>query len=565
MFRGIEPDGLDSLANTVEAEVASVRHESRMAIDLLSRNGRAAAATGIGSAVGGIERWGYDASNNLRWRAAIIRQGQSNDHGSLDPVRARFATEAVFSLGNVDTAYRQWLEQLQAGRQRVDEAFAGITGWLRQGLTDWDVTNGDLHNIWSTLDGLDGEELERVVARLTPRQLRRWIDEMGNHINGFSRAEKRQVFTMLAENASGQSLGMIHDAILAVGNTEANAVDFGIAVQSHSPDDAIVAFVTYVVARDLAGQPYSGIAPALAAGGVDEPAAIDSLLRAVLTTDGALGYIAMDSLAAAHIEEAGDTCFRIDPLESLTTTMSRGGDPALKALGFAGLVGIARHQAIPLRGDEGRVTGKPEEAEFELLGAATRVLASDLNAIITNLATTVDRDGSITSAYLYRLVDQDRIGDLGRLVDDLRGGNGVDEVLFSDPGADSDYPYPHAQNLAFFAAGLNNALQQYATDAKGDIDTITGIAAAVGLLAIPLARGLAYLNALIEGGVGLVADGVADGTKESIDNRLAQLVYTVETALQPQLPLQTSPDDMAKALLQWRDRYDIISGSKPSH
>ena len=584
MFRGIDPEGLTSLANTVDDKTSSLRLRTRPTLELLHRNGRPADAAAIGAAVGRIEQWGAETGSNLRWRAGTIESGQAAALDICATTRAQFAAAAVFSLDGVEDAYRRWVEELQAGQRRTDQAVADISGWLDQRWTDWDVTSSDLHNIWNTLDALSDAEFDRVLMALSPAQLGRWIEEMGNSINGFSRDEKQRVFAMLANNAAGEPLGKVHDAIMGSGSQQ-DAVDVGMAIRQHSADQVIVDFVTYGVQRDLARHRYSGVALAVATDGIEDPAAIDETVRAIVTSEGALDLIVVDSLVTAHIDDTGDSCAYINPLDSLIQAMGRGTEPELLAVAFVSIAGLAadaddrlhrllgqRHGILDTR--ERDLFGSYEvnlaatqlirSAEVELLGDATHLLITDTDAVLTEVATRLDRDAALTTAYFHQLLDHDLTGDVGRIVDSVRGGDTVDSVAFSQPGSDPNYPYPHAQNLAHIAGSLSTALRRYADESKRDIDLIDLVAKMGSLLAGPLVGGATYLGGLAQGAIGLVSEDVAlggtvAGVKQDIDDGLAHVTQMVESVLRPQLPLDDEDPILGEALLWWLERYDSLT------
>lgn len=576
MFQGIDPDGLNGLATTVEHKTASLRHQSRGVSAILSRNQRSPAVAEISAVVGRAEDWGNDTAATLRWRAETIRGGQGALFDVHALAQAAFAAHAVFSATTIDDSYRAWVADWQASNQRVDQAEAQISEWLDQSWTDWDVTNDDLHNIWSIMDRLQGDELSRVIAKLTPHQLERWVDEMGHSINGFTREEKQQVFTMLAENTTGESLGKVHEAILDAADSDQDAIDFGMAIRHHSPDDAIVAFVTFVVTRDLTGHRYSGVAPALTMEGIEDPTAIDQALRAIVTTDGALDVIVIDSLVSARIEDTGTACIEIAPLASLATAMSRGADVELKALGFTTVVGLAERSvsdiAYRLQDRHGRdvsQSGSDRDsriataAQRDLISAATRLVISDPDGVIQELATSVDIDGSITSSYLYQLIDHDQFHNLSRTIDALRGGDDVDIERFAQVGTDPGYPYAHAQNLAFVAGALNSALERYAEAARSDIGAIVlvgGVASAIAGTIYALEFKSAQIAAgIFDFSVGEFGVGaVASSTINDINDQLVNVTSTVLRRMQPQGPLEIEPAGLGSALMLWDERYALV-------
>ncbi len=571
MFRGVDPQGLTSLANALEAEVDNVRQQTRITLNLLNRNSRETEAARIASAVGSIENWGLDTGITLRWRANAIRAGQTRDPSVFDLSRTRFAGEAVFTIADVAEADRRWAADTQASRHRIDEVVAAISKWLSQSWSDWDVTNNDLHNIFSTLEPLSAAELDQVLRQLSPAQLERWITEMSNGINGFSRGEKRQVFAMLAATTSGESLGRVHDAIVN-GATSEEVTDLGMAIRHHAPDQTIVDFVHYAIDQDLAGNRYSAVAPALGAGGVKDRTAIETMTRGIMASEAAIDLFVVDSLVTAHIEDTGKSCVEIDPWNSLVDAIGGGTDSELIADVF---VSIARsavrseerlgHLLQSRHGISAPLSKPLQSAAESLLEDATRLMATDANGVVAQLATRLDPDGSLTTDFLHQLVAQDQIDQLGTLIRQLRGGEDVDIEAFSDIGAHPDYPYPHAQNLGFFAASLRRALERYADDARSDVDAIALGAQAIGsVVALFYSASLKSLQAAA-GLIGWGAENLGPGraaaaANNDIDSQLARVVEAIETSLQPQRSGDISPPTLGDAMWAWDDRYGLVLG-----
>ena len=301
-FRGVDPEGLIELAGAVTLATDKVRSAVHPALAVLERNSLTATSTSLATSSSRANRWSNDLAAVLRWRSQAISTGQNTRFDISALLRARFAAEAVFRASNLDDAYRRWIREWQADEQRVTDAVANISRWLSQSMTDWDVTNTDLHNIRLTLEALTGAEIDRVIRSLAPPQLERWISEMGHSINGFSRDEKRAVFALLATNASADLLAKVHNAILDAAG-EAELADFGTAIQTHAGDNAIVDFIAYVIARDLTSHQFSGLAPALALTGIGSGAAATTAIASITNADDALAVLIVDSLV--HDESGG--------------------------------------------------------------------------------------------------------------------------------------------------------------------------------------------------------------------------------------------------------------------
>jgi len=565
---------MNNLAAVVEIKTVTLRGRSRTVFDVLNRNGRGAETAEIGAMISRVEAWGTDTADTLRWRADIIRNGQTDglDIGAL--ALSVFASQAVFSISTFDETYRRWVAEWEESNRNVGEAIDRISDWIDQGWSDWDVTNNDLHNIQSTLESLSGSELDRVLANLSPTQLQRWVEEMGNSINGFSLDEKQEIFAILATSASGDSLSKVHEAILA-GSGGEDAIRFGMAIQLTSPDQVILDFVSYAMASGLATHEFSGLAPVIALGGIEDAATAAAAVRKLVETTDSIELIVADTLA--HTGAGASTT--PNPLELLVSAIRDAGDSELNAIAFAALAGLTAGGGARLRellldrhglGDttsgglltatkrDDRATAALSRAEPELLGYATELLLDDTNNVIEELATRRDVDGSLTTSYWQMLVDHRRHDDLHAVLGSLRGGDVVDTHRFSAAGTNPGYDYPHARNLAFVAATLNNALREYADESKGDIDAIAWVAGA-------LSFGVGYFLS----GIGLVGSvaGTApdwevghrgDTIKDDIDTQYADTARAVKNSLLPSddPPIEYPGTAIAQSL--WRDLYQEL-------
>lgn len=547
-FRGIDPYGLDELSVRTAIATAEVTTATGPACHVLGRHGYgddAAAAQKLSNRIG---LWGADTVAALHRRAELIRSGQKAPGDTPAILGAEFAIEGLFTLPEMETAFEAWRES----RQRAERAVGDITGWLDQSWNDWDVSNNDLQNIANTLEDLTSKELDGVISALSPRQLERWIGEMGNGFNGFSREEKQALFANLAA-ADGESLGKIHDALLRAGS-ERDIVHFGLAIQHHGADGAIVAFVGHVMNTDLAATRYSTVAPVLALSGIENADAVAAATRAIVDVEGALETTIVDSLVTAHVEDTGVACIEIDPLDSLVTAASRTSDVEVTTAVFAAVAGAATDRSRTLLellsrrydvvdtapgwidrktgGDSGNELLRSNETKF--LDSAVRLLVSDADGVITELATEIDPGGLITTDFLYELVDHGRGDNIGRIAHELRGGDVVDPARFGEVGDIASYRYAHAQNLAYLAGTTTNALERYADDAQSTIDAIGHIAGiamfATGTIFKVASFTLSAAGAATEYGA---TDWKGSRVQDNIDEYLDTLLADVEEAFRP--------------------------------
>ncbi|MDJ0923661.1 MAG: hypothetical protein QNJ77_03785 [Acidimicrobiia bacterium] len=563
----------------LEDRTALVQSHARLAADLLAARGFAATSMAILTTSTALAGWGTENAAGIRWRASAVHDAQGDRFHPGRLLRAEFAGAAVFTSPEFEQQFLGW----STSRQRVQAAIHDISRWLDQGWRDWDVTNSDLHNVWATLQTLESDQLDQVIGALAPRRLKRWIDEMGHGINGLSRSEKQELFSMLAGNASGEPLAEVYEAIVKAGRWE-DAIDLGGALRQYASESVLVDFVVSVVALGLLEHRNGGVAVGMVLDGISGPAALDAAIEAIVAADGVLEAILVDGVVAARAVETGTACVLIDPAAGLIRALTRSNNAESKSLALLAIGDLlgtggsalralldSRHGITDRRRRELTDTVAAELAATELTRRATRalragaidLLLSDTDRMITALATRVDPQGSQTTALLADIIDQQLFGELGRIVWSLRGGEVVDQTRFSDRGTTADYPYPHAQNLAFFAGALNNALDQYAADAKRDINLIDWAAKLAGLFTGPLAQSTSYLGGLAGGAIAVgfadvsLGDAI-DQTKGEIDDALAKLTQIVVSRLRPQLPTQPNNPNLGEAMLRWLDRYEQL-------
>lgn len=571
MFQGIDPNGLVALSAELERRSSEIRHGISSALAIIQRSHPPSPTHQIRTARTSLDVWSADSAKTLRWRADAIQVGQQEGLNLLATLRATFAASTPFPLDTLEDSFQQWIADAEQSRLRADDAIASISRWLKQSLTDWDVSNRDLHNIEECLKELSRSELNLVIAGLTPRQLSRWVEEMGNRYNGFSQAEKQEIFMFLAENVSGNSLGKIHDAVLAGAGAEA-AVDFGAAIQLASADRVIAEFIRYAVRHDLSGQRFSTLAPLLAIEGIEDQNKLDSSLWAVIQSDDALLAVVADSSTTTEHQ------YSQLPIDALITGLATSGDTNLKAHGFLAIHQLTTSGATDLanlltsrhsrhRRKAASTYRDQNEAEHtlisqtraDLLRWSTTVLASDPDNIVTLLASDLDPTGDATTDYFYQLISAGESEQLSQVIDGLRGGPTVDLARFADYGSNPDYIFPHAQNLGFVAGALNRGVNMCADDAENNIDTIEKIAG-VAMFAVELpleagAKAAEWATGLFGEGVSINLSDVADTTKGEIELYTYNLTRAVELALRPSTPVTDDTEVKLKAIQLWEERY----------
>lgn len=540
-FRGIDPEGLSRLADALDERVTVI--DPRPVAALLGSRDRAGDHAPISAELNRTGRWLAATSADLRWRAAAIVAGRQS---GWDPpmrlaamVRAGFAMTAIVPPGGARGAFESWLRDLAGARRerdrRVAAAIASVSSRLSQSWRDWDVSNADLEGIRRTLAGLDGSDLDRVIAGLSDRRLRRWIAEMGHSVNGFSRREKQRLFADIASKASGATLARLYATIVADRPGSLDAADFGSAVAAEAADDVIVSFVVDVVEAGLGQTRFGWIGPVMAVPGVDRPENIDRLISRFFLDGAAIGRLVGDMRLTAW--RGG-----VDPTGEFFAALGRGEDPVLRAGVFAVVARIASNPGAGLDDGLGGWPGGgsrsdvgpayPADAD-ELLDALTALIATDPVATVEALSRSVDVDGTATIGWIDGLIDRGRIGDFMPIFNTLRGGTEPDVEWLAEPGTDAGYRFPNAASLGFASGALSRALELQVVEATDRIELIAFLATVTETVVGFQFEGARMLRAAGGAGLGLGIGAVADGEVEDVEAQLRRVRSRLHDAIVP--------------------------------
>ena len=537
----------------------------RSTYHLLSTYGPGAVADRIGGWLARVEQWCADTAASLRWRAEAIERGQQAAANAFDPSihtglriaieRASFALNTGFLPGDLDIAFRE-ITVATVDPQRVTDATRKIRRWLDQRWNDWDVTNTDLQNTASELRGLTGAELDAVVARLKPGELVRWIDEMNASINGFSRPEKRELFTHLAATAGGESLARIHDAILDTEDPIENALDFGMSVGRSGRPEVVEIYVSRRVDDLDHMRVFGGIGLAEALSGLDDADATDRHLARII--EGAM----WDHFLA-------DTRLGSGSLDSAATALAHAS-PATLASAFVATVPLIGMFVLPVADHRAGVGGVPiafpvadRTFDDDLRALLTDVISADPVGVVTELARGMDAGGRLTTDWLHHQMLAEEFDSVVPVIDGLRGSSPVAGDWFAVPGG-SGYPYPNAQNLGFMAGALSAAAARIAADADSKIDAIALLASTTEFVAGVYVLAEATLARWLAGGTGfasgLTVAVVADRTKNDIDHDLTSLVGLFRDALRPSLDVDAvaANPELGAASVVFESRFATV-------
>jgi hypothetical protein len=112
----------------------------------------------------------------------------------------------------------------------MTDALDTVRDKLDQSFTDWDVTQGDLKDINSTLAGIPESEVNDVVSQLGDDELEHWASEVDSWANGLSAGDRDALLNTLAGSLDGQQLARVSNAF-GIEQTTAAVIREGDATQ----------------------------------------------------------------------------------------------------------------------------------------------------------------------------------------------------------------------------------------------------------------------------------------------------------------------------------------------
>jgi hypothetical protein len=495
-FRGIDPDGLAELAATLQAQALAIGHLGSEARTVAAPF-RPVDAAGVGSLLARVAMHCESWAGDLARRVELMRIAQQT------------------------TPPRSHCDAPDTGS--VEAATKAIKNWLSQGLTDWDVTNADLQHVAATLRGLGPSELSAVLLRLDLGAILRWLDEMNGRVNGFSQEEKQRLFAVLAERAAPTALARLAAAVAELRSTEM-ATDLGSAIARRTPPGHLPQIAAELGAMTRPDDHWAGIVSAHVLEAADTQDVAGSLL-AVLLRDA--------SRFLTVIERAGGP----------PAAVARADGADTKARAFVELVAMLdaprSWPALLDRIDQ----------------SLTDIIESDPDGVLASLAIVHDTDGDHLTRWMRRLVSE--AGRLDHLADVVTaasgGGASVDAEWFS-AGGGADYPYPHAQNLAYVAASVERALASYAAGAKrrvAALAVLAGVAEAAVSAHAAVTRLVAFAVPSALGGSMALAAG---DTVDEIDHDLSRLLAEIDERFE----VVGHAPHLGDALAAYDERRDLL-------
>lgn len=412
----------------------------------------------------------------------------------------------------------------------VDDAVNTIQNNLSEGLTDWDVSHGDLIENNRVLAGLSPQQRNEAIAKLSDGDLDKWADEINGTLGELSASERQDLFNTLAEGLDGEQLARV---TAAFEGHDGSIAELGRAIGERAPATVRVDYVERMAEQTTTGDNLgidagfgtssstTGDPEAIAVGEVlaslsDDPASFDRALGALSDKqlEAVLESAAGGSMTTTVVPHGGSvTTVDYDPalLADIVNAAARSDDAATKARVFEGVAG----QLQDIQDAGGLMTpyiGQSDDVAA-VADAMGNLLDSDPNGIVTQLRTNVDPSGQAMVSYTAGLLasgQEDRVRDTIIRLQQGNDGSGNAYDAFKDPVV--------SRNLGYFTGATAASINDITSDREAQADMLKNIFGA-GFGAAGAANPAAGVIASIGNGITAqtidsIVDAVADGDKE---------------------------------------------------
>ena len=325
---------------------------------------------------------------------------------------------------------------------KVEDAVKSIKDSLHQGITDWDVTHGDLKDIQNTFKNLTAEEANQVFENLSNDDLKNWTQEL-NGLNGsFSREEKQTLFDDLAGKLNAQNLAALSEH-LGLGSETDNIrpgqkaqPDINILADSiarNAPDNVKAEFVKIMADKAEKHQDVGTAAAQVLASMKDKPELLKQTLSEL--SDSQLQAIVDGAARKTEVSTRGGKVINYDPeplaeLLNAVSTLQGEGAATQKARLFemsASKITQIRDEAnaggvVPFGVGSSLYYGQP--AEDLIRNGLTKLLDSDTVGVVRELEQNENsHTGKGITAYIKSMINAGDKDNLALFVNRLMTGN----------------------------------------------------------------------------------------------------------------------------------------------
>jgi hypothetical protein len=418
---------------------------------------------------------------------------------------------SVQAVKNTSPTYQAIKTSKAQSQDPVDSAVNKIKDRLSTSAFDWAVTHGDVKAIADTFKGLNAQECNEVINRLSDETLNKMAQEIVDgkvfNLGGLSATERQNFFADMASKLDGQSLKKLSDAFA---DTDRNSggysyvEELGMAVAAHASNAVKVDYVKALASSTIDKPNFSeghiygnvfqqGDAEALAIGHV----------LASLKNDPSAAEQAFDSLDATQMQAimsaavgANDTISsNFSGLPSMITTFrnpSLAGDilSAASHIDNADLkahifnVGAQTLQELNKNYDGllASTALEKDQVAKHITNGLTEIIDSDTTGVVRELAYNEDTfDGTAMSIYAKQMLKSGQDAKLGEQMARLQFGNDLKGNAIERfeqtviPNSKNDPRYENSGAIGYFVASVYVATESITKDVEQQRKIITSV------------------------------------------------------------------------------------------
>jgi hypothetical protein len=397
------------------------------------------------------------------------------------------------SVSNTQSTQSQ--AQANAPGNKVDSAVAEIKDVMKDGgWTEDDLTNGELKQIAGIMKGLNKDEANQVMSKLSDAEVNKITDEMDSsgigNFNGLSKTEKQDFVGDLAGKLDSTQFGRVAKAF-------DDPQEIADVVAAKGTTDAKIGFIdAYKDSASSAAQPgawYENIGVSTTKFGNESARAIGTVLgslgndseglkRAIGSTDSKTGEFTPGLLSREQLRTVVDASmeqsstivasqggaslpsysFRSDKLNNILDAVATSKDAGLKAEVFT----AASQSLGKVQGVGGFLTPsanshKEAAAISDHMGS---LLKTDTRGIINKLEAD-DPSGNALTPFTRQQLADGKTDNLQNMVKELRNGPKGDAAQYlKDP--------QHAQDLGYALGAVASGLKSLDKSAKAEAEIL---------------------------------------------------------------------------------------------
>lgn len=405
---------------------------------------------------------------------------------------------------------------------KVDDALKTIRERLSEGITDWDVSHGDLKEIENQFKNLNSAELNRAFEQMSPDELKKYASELNGDLGGYNAEEKKELFDHFAKNLNGANLSRLASAMdlgeesssVRPGQTAEPDVNIlARSIAENASPEAKAEFVKNLAAQADKHQNAGVAAAQVLAGMKNNPALLNSTLKE-LDDSGRLSSVVDAAARKTEVSTRGGTITNYDPQplrDLLDAAATLQGSNVTRQQ--TRLFELAANKITEIRDNARFATYYGQPAEDLIRGGLTNILNNNTGGVVGQLE--INNNGAAMTAYLKSALNAGENDQVRQFINRLTTGNpptNPTEFIEQNSGTPDKPIYQNARSLGFFAGSLFSASRQITGDANKQaeiIKNVLGVALGAGGAANPASGVVASLaNGLTAEAARRLLDGV---------------------------------------------------------